>query len=225
MAKKRTDINTKSLIYNNAKFLFFQKGYTNTTYDEICEKIGLNKAMLKYHFSSKKNLAALIYNEIHTDINEYIEKHMGISSSDKIRHFILQTIFFDLIKNNSNFNLFYIDICKDNILTQYTKGTTCYYIAEISEINNMSYSESDLKVFSSIFLATQSELLIDYFKQNIDKEYEELEKIYFKLLFGYFGYSDSDVEYYLDKSRAILENYDIDIEDSFQVRITKKDYI
>ena len=60
MPKKRTHKRdaeaSKALIIEHAIALFSQKGYTQTSMDELGERCGLNKAMVFYYYKNKKGL-------------------------------------------------------------------------------------------------------------------------------------------------------------------------
>lgn len=49
-------MSTPELIKETARALFKEKGYANTTIDEICAAAGVTKTTFYYHFSSKKDL-------------------------------------------------------------------------------------------------------------------------------------------------------------------------
>lgn len=60
----KSGIATKERIISTCKGLFYEKGYTATTFAEICEKSNVNPGSIAYHFTNKVNIAGKIYNEL-----------------------------------------------------------------------------------------------------------------------------------------------------------------
>ncbi|MGO0904138.1 TetR/AcrR family transcriptional regulator [Clostridioides difficile] len=85
---------TKQKLFENAIYLFKEKGYDSTTVSEICFKSGVSKGTFYVHYESKEdiiresyyfNLGAYIENEF----NDYINQTPNISVVDKIIKFLI----------------------------------------------------------------------------------------------------------------------------------------
>ena len=62
MAQYKTGRNTKEKIIEASKSLFYEKGYNNTTFNEICAKAEVNSGLISYHFKGGKcEIAKKIY--------------------------------------------------------------------------------------------------------------------------------------------------------------------
>lgn len=57
-------LTTKTKIIDLCKILFYEKGYNETTFTDICEKSQVNPGSIAYHYKNKKNIASIVYNEM-----------------------------------------------------------------------------------------------------------------------------------------------------------------
>lgn len=183
MASRKPSINTKYILYENAKKLFFEKGYLLTSYNEICEKVDLNPAMLKYHFGSKKEIAALIYNEIVINLHDTISNLVRNYDDTDIVNLTNEYCFFNLVKTNLNFQRFYVDLCKERIINDFTKDTTFLMIQQYFSKKNITLPKSQLLISTSIAVAVQSELINDYFSGKLETDFDTVIDEYIKLMF------------------------------------------
>jgi len=78
---------TRRAILASAMDMFYEKGYSKTTFDEIAKRIGLTKGAVYWYFRNKPDIVAAL-------INDFAEKYMA-----NIRDFIAnnQPVSFDSI--------------------------------------------------------------------------------------------------------------------------------
>jgi len=71
MANYSTGKETKKKIIQAAQQLFYEKGYRDTTYADICKAVGIKQGNLHYHFNSKevlcREVAARLYSLLRTE--------------------------------------------------------------------------------------------------------------------------------------------------------------
>src|ERR1700742_783229 len=67
----RTD--TRSRVQKVALELFAQQGYEKTSLREIAERLGVTKAALYYHFRTKEDIVASMFDDLMAQIDEIIE--------------------------------------------------------------------------------------------------------------------------------------------------------
>lgn len=64
MSNYSNGLNTRNLVLQAAKELFYEKGYIKTSFSEICQKAGLNSGLVVYHFGGKSQIAHDIYQTV-----------------------------------------------------------------------------------------------------------------------------------------------------------------
>ncbi|MFZ7133902.1 MAG: TetR family transcriptional regulator [Eubacteriales bacterium] len=118
MAEYKTSKISKSKILEACKELFYLKGYTNTTYNDICVKADSNPGLINYYFKTKKNIAGMIYGDFFLQIKDKVKKFMlgtygfyDLQYGTTLEH----RIFKYLCKKDENINIFYYEISIEGI--------------------------------------------------------------------------------------------------------------
>ena len=73
MTEARRHTDTKARIQEVALELFAQQGYEKTSLREIAERLGVTKAALYYHFRTKEDIVASMFDDLMAQIDEIIE--------------------------------------------------------------------------------------------------------------------------------------------------------
>ena len=60
---------TRQAILESAMDIFYEKGYSKTTFDEIAKRINLTKGAVYWYFRNKPDIVAAL-------INEFVQKHI-----------------------------------------------------------------------------------------------------------------------------------------------------
>lgn len=91
MSRNKYPEETKKLIIEKATALFLQKGYENTTIQDIIDNLGgLTKGAVYHHFSSKNDILAAVMENIYSE-NHLLEdwakllKRTDLNGKEKIR--------------------------------------------------------------------------------------------------------------------------------------------
>ncbi|MDW8294510.1 MAG: TetR/AcrR family transcriptional regulator [Aquificaceae bacterium] len=80
-------MNAKERIINTAKELFSQKGYSNTSVDEIVKQAGLSKGAFYFYFRSKDQLMEELVNRMADKTKDIMKRWLrkGVSSEEAIK--------------------------------------------------------------------------------------------------------------------------------------------
>jgi AcrR family transcriptional regulator len=103
-ARKQQEIAyRRKLIIDAARFVFFDKGFENSTMEDIARKAGYSKGSLYSYFDSKNEICFTIVNDYFSTIVELIQKistesATGLEKLEMIRH-----AFIDEYSQNSQF--------------------------------------------------------------------------------------------------------------------------
>ncbi len=73
MTEARRGTDTKGRIQEVALELFAEQGYEKTSLREIAERLGVTKAALYYHFRTKEDIVASLFDDLMAQIDEIIE--------------------------------------------------------------------------------------------------------------------------------------------------------
>ncbi|RQD75030.1 MAG: TetR/AcrR family transcriptional regulator, partial [Candidatus Syntrophonatronum acetioxidans] len=89
--KRNTRQDTKIRILEAAEKVFSEKGFDGSRVDEIARRAKVNKALLYYYFSSKKNLFEVLIKENLEELADYRSNFMDqeLSEDQKRENFAL----------------------------------------------------------------------------------------------------------------------------------------
>lgn len=71
----------RALILNEAKTLFFKKGYTHTTMEELRKNCGMSKGNLYYHFNNKESIFVSLIEEYIAETMSALDNKLNTASS------------------------------------------------------------------------------------------------------------------------------------------------
>ncbi len=79
MARKTKEgaLKTKKKIIDSAKNIFYEKGFRDTTIDDIAKAIGLSRGAVYWHFKSKEEIFISIYDEFMSRLDSIVGETIG----------------------------------------------------------------------------------------------------------------------------------------------------
>lgn len=109
MGRYQNGIVTQAKILDASRKLFYQKGYDQTTFADICRETGTNQSAIHYHFKSKENLLQIIYADTVRKNNELVEFYSDRSTGFLAKLFFDAEIYLYKVFHDSRYRQFYID--------------------------------------------------------------------------------------------------------------------
>lgn len=109
MGRYQNGIETQARILEVSRKLFYQKGYDQTTFADICRETGTNQSAIHYHFKSKENLLQIIYADTVRKNNELVEFYSDRSTGFLAKLFFDAEIYLYKVFHDENYRRFYID--------------------------------------------------------------------------------------------------------------------
>ncbi len=116
MEGNRAGAQTKELIVNTAKRLFYDVGFNDVSLSQICNEAGITRTKYFYYFKNKEELADLISN----DVIRYCENTMGSSILKKYYKDpttgagVATYLYFRAIMADENLLRFYTEVLQSN---------------------------------------------------------------------------------------------------------------
>ncbi len=188
MVKVKAGERKKQLIIQTCKKLFYQYGYTNTTYDMICDLADIAPGSITYHFSSKKDIAALIANEFDMKLREYVS---GFVTEEEIGHWPFTSVMiwfrWYLFLNDPNIRRFFAEIYSD-----YSHLVHMVDLFRLHQQFGMKpRDESDLFLLASTFIG-QDRLILNMLEA--DPKRFSLEQIVYHCEYSLYKLTDLESE-------------------------------
>ncbi len=201
---------TKQKIYEAAKKLFLENGYTAVTNKQIADMADVTHGLIRYYFKDKKNIAVTILKENYQIISNYLRNFID-SSADPFLFFITIDNLLDQIKNkDEKLCRFLFEISHEYLIDNIYTGNPKNDILAL--IKKMRIPEEDIekefRVFLAIFdgvgKAIQNEI---YHGLNFTyKEYFEKMVHLFVFLLD-FKWDESIIQDYILRSNEVCEQF------------------
>lgn len=200
MRRKKEDAEqTRKAILASAMDIFYEKGYSKTTFDEIAKRINLTKGAVYWYFRNKPDIVAALINEFATQhmvlIEEFLAKRQEADFQDIID---VELLINEHIRQDQKFSkfLFFITcqmewsetiISKIMPSIEQTKKITrdlfTNMLMDLQKQNKIS-AQIDISTIADILISLYGGLLEGYFTKRLYHDFDELVKIGFNLIFN-----------------------------------------
>lgn len=103
---------TRQAILESAVNVFYEKGYSKTTFDEIAKRINLTKGAVYWYFRNKPDVIAAIINDYFQRQILYVEERQKelLNLNDILNHFLYNAQF--ILSNESNRKIAFFLSCQ-----------------------------------------------------------------------------------------------------------------
>ncbi|MBC3803377.1 TetR family transcriptional regulator [Acetobacterium fimetarium] len=223
MATYKNGILTKKTITETCRTLFYEKGYADTTYQDICKKATVNPRTITRHCDSKKNIGIEIYSDFLIDIKEKTKKYLIDTCGEynlRIGTIIERIIFLDLIETNESYRRFYYDLCVDGLFLDSFADKLNYFFKLHSDEYNLGLSQTDIELFgvatTSISFGVHKKWLENFF-DNLSKD--GCLNFEIKLMFSFMHIPEVTVDDLLEKSYVLYRKMKILTIEPFMISI------
>lgn len=143
MANYTAGLETKNRILEKSKELFYQIGYNDLSFNELCRTAAVNQGTIVYHFGGKLQIAQQIYAEMMASMQNQT-KALFADEDDFSVVILCVLVYFDLFFKDSSLRRFCVQISQDNmesvIADQYRNYSPVLY-QYLSKIYSVSQLE------------------------------------------------------------------------------------
>lgn len=196
-------IETRNLILQTAKNLFLEKGFRETSFEDICASTYFNRSTVRYHFGSKENLR---YEVFWTIAEEYRLAAAAYSSDPQMQWLAAIYILWRDMSGNAQIRQFFLNYCYDyptyNAQNSFSKTHDTLY-NHVFEDEWPARNISGLNYAMAYGHLTALSLLV----ANSPKEYDVKDMFYrgIKICLHCWEWPDDRIESYCERVNAVLD--------------------
>lgn len=220
MAKYETGIRTKEKILSACKKLFYEKGYDDTTYDDICREGNVNRGLIHYHFQGKFNIGRHVFSGFLVENNALVAKILKRKFPDapvEYRAAVNMRSYLNLFQNDENLKRFYYQISR---VTQFTTahldvGET--YHRRYFEALGINPTDMDLRFIAAAVMGMSSSTHIMYMHGYLDTTFEDYVDHRISLFYSLMYVDKATIDTIIKESRRIYAGLNIGIKKYFSV--------
>lgn len=210
---------TKNKILEESKKLFYQNGYTKTTYSEISAIANINRALIPYHFKNKQILGIEIYRQIISDFYKIIDNVLDTQQFDSDFVSAIHTIsYYRLLSANPAFIRFLSELQTDENASLFSQEDEKTYLISLgSKFANLKTNELELLTQMHIGIKTKMVNVLCEEESTIDAN--EVSRIHIQLLMRYAGYSVKKIDELIDAAIEIANLLTFEVKQGFEIEL------
>lgn len=115
---------TRKLILDASKKLFYEKGYHETSYEDICKVAHVNRGSIYYHFKEKENIRYEVLWELTWKCYDLAKEYCD---QEKYQYLVGAYILWGLTLHDSKLRKFELDYCADYPVYTSNNPVALYY--------------------------------------------------------------------------------------------------
>ncbi len=190
---------TRKAILASAMDIFYEKGYSKTTFDEIAKRINLTKGAVYWYFRNKPDIVAALINDFAAQylvgIREFMEQHSPVSfeniiemllfNNKKIREDALFYKFLFFVSCQMEWSDAIINKIQPAI-EQTKKATRSLFLDVLSELqkNKKIRPDVDIDMICEIIMTMYGGMQEAYFTKRLTNDFDDLVKTGLTLIFN-----------------------------------------
>lgn len=207
---------TKQNILSASTSLFYQQGFQATTFDHICQKANVNRALVSYHFKNKRTLGRTVYENIWSKISRTCWQIIHNCTPEMQVCTYLFASYRALL--NSHYARFLSELGEDSDhnpkLLQEEKQ---FFRPIIHKYRTLNEEEFDILAHMNHGIKRE---IVQIAKQHSEMEYiDHMTSMEIQLLLSYAGYPKEEIQQLIRDSLNFLGNYMIEFKEDFDIDI------
>ena len=222
MAEYETGKTTKQKILESAASMFWQKGYSNTRYNDFARKYDINPGLIHYHYKKKRLLGEATYLRIIEDTIQNAKIIVGDDDDILLQYAIITRIFWKYIEISPEFSRFLRDIIIDRIAIKLSTREDLYWYRQFNKKYELGIPDCEMDVQIIMAIAGELEFILAYMNGDLDIAADDCARLDIQNTLRSMYFSDSIISHIIGASADLLEQYNIAMEKEFHAVITKK---
>lgn len=204
---------TKQRILDISKTLFYEKGFSDTLYDDICKLANVNRALIPYHFKNKYDLALAVYNSY---IAEYVKtRNQLMEGYSKEKQLMIGIYYFYKLMENPHVARF-----ADFIFHQQDYEERLLFgesvMFQIILNPALSVTEQDWDCIVRLIWGMEIAITRLFMLERYNAGYVSCE-IMVRMFFHYFGYSDEKITQLISEAKQLIEGCKVQVMPDFTI--------
>lgn len=196
MGNYKNGLETRNHIYNTAKKLFIEKGFSETTVRDIAENANVKVGMINYYFESKDELGCSIHKELTDNLNQATEKlfHLETALTPKAvmeYHIFSYMVYLEFFHRIPEAARLYSELCNTAVFPATLIQEFKFYINSITNVqipdfcNESLDNPAYLDILHSLLCGMEIQIMQDLISGRLNHPFHQAIDIYINLYFGH----------------------------------------
>lgn len=211
MVKRSAGEKKRDLIVSVCKKLFYEKGYNNTTYNDICTAADIPPGTITYHFENKRGIASVIEDEYEPQNKIYIERMCTNRGYSKVLLMAIEN--FHMWKRDledPNLRNFLIDVSRERVPSKAAFRAVKYFYQCVIDELGITVSDKEMRLIVPTQIGMSDAVLMEISRDPDSFTYEEAARFSIRFFLRQLGVADSESEHVIAEAREIFKTLPID---------------
>ena len=210
---------TYQKIMDATRSLLWEKGYTDTRFEDYYRQYGIRTGLVHYHFQKKEQLALVLYREIAHDVTKLIETLVP-QNQPLLRYTMLFHIMWDYYAKCPEYARFVREALEIRVHTTAIKEPSVLWYRAINEQYTLGLSETQLHIRALATVGGQVEIIHAYLSGELDLDSSELAEYDVTNALQMIGIPSKEITETLIHAKVLSESYRFTMTEGFHPSIT-----
>lgn len=202
MKRIGTENEKKMKLFESAKFLFYEQGYTGTSLNDMIERSQTNKGTFYHYYKSKAELGLSVYEKAFTQHREVYSLFPEENSLTLIS--VDNRIFWSVFFEDFNFRRFFTDLIREGV-----HFTSSRMVEDCLQFSTKRFSYNNLALINASSIGFRSNVSLHVYDNLEDYSAEEISTFSLKQFFQLYDIPQADIEYAISRSSTLFEQLQI----------------
>lgn len=205
MKKYKSGQETKENILEAAKKLFYEKGYKNTTYSDICKLAQVNTGTFHYHFQTKRKVAGIIYNNFMFNIKEETGKLISSKYENDLRlcTALEITTYMSLFFRDTHIKTFFYDLYSENIPLEYGLDVMETFFQLHVDYFKLPISRDLVKTIAATNLGIEQSLVVNHCNGYLTQSEQEIIDYDIHMTYSQMNIETKEINRIIEKAHTL----------------------
>lgn len=209
---------TYQKIMDATRSLFWEKGYTDTRFEDYYRQYGIRTGLVHYHFQKKEQLALVLYREIAQDVTKLIEAL--VPQNQPLLHYtMLFHIMWDYYANCPEYARFVREALEIRVHATAIKEPSVLWYRAINTQYALGLSETQLQIRALATVGGQVEIIHAYLSGELDLNASELAEYDVTNALQMLGIPANEIAEALVQAKALAESHHFAMTEGFRPSI------
>lgn len=194
------------------KKLFYENGYANTTYEDICKAADIPPGTITYHFGGKLGIAAAILSEYEPQNKIYIEKMCAKRNYSKTQLMGIEVFhMWRRLFEDENLMRFLGDVSHERIAsTEAREAVQYFYECVIEDLGITGIGELELSFIVGAQIGMSDIMIMRLCEDGESFTYRDVARFVIRFFLRQLGVHDDESARLIEDAEAIFETLPID---------------
>lgn len=211
MVKQKAGEKKRKLIIDVCKKLFYNNGYNNTTYNDICTAADIPPGTITYHFENKRGIARVIEDEYETQNKIYIERMCANKGYTKTQLMAIEN--FHMWKRDledAKLRNFLLDVSAERVPSEAAFQAVKYFYQCVIDDRGIEVGERELQLIVSAQIGMSDAVLSMLARDLSAFSYEEAGHFSIRFFLRQLGVADAENEEIIEDGLALFKELPVD---------------